>query len=643
MATAPSPDQSFPPNPSLPQNETAPDSQRDTGDAIATSGIFRYTQRTSPSLEAYVNFNSSSPPTLLRSERRQAGKQEYVTSCSKLEEILEQALGLSHLFPSPQQQSYPGFERCNEQCRKRKQDVSEGKPIPPEDLIDLTNEPDEENDMEKFTQGFSSSKRRRVEDNKLSDEKLRAQSARSECQKDVVHSPIGHTSPPATQDTAGVPPDPAGSSTSASLTSTGLELTLATRFQLDWAGGVTNHPDGLAPPPPPPPIIILKPASSADPNANPAATADPNTTPSTPPPPPSTPSLILNDSVRAEVHTILETFQGHLNRQKFNQAYLAVHAFIDCRAKTMHKRTPPPELPQFALVQSESSHSAWLKDIQKYLDTILLPSHDEPCAEDTRPCGISPRPLTCRNPKTIQVYLVSMVQLHRIFHPMTAQDHAVKPSSLSDLNNDNLDSHLRILEYLNSCKTSSSPSNPEDGKLRNDMTLKPLYQLHDLIIDIFITYSIIRGSAVADVEPDATSAESQALVVQKKELDKHRSRHNYTPFCLYLVAGVRGLILAPTNRQFASGASALGFLTAVQHIFIKNIPRHEGLEPVWKRLGAYIDNLFIDSFLTPNCLFNFCQPQIIPLAQAITSDFLACVQNQFPAQNFKLPRAVTAK
>ncbi|KNE87881.1 hypothetical protein PSTG_18728 [Puccinia striiformis f. sp. tritici PST-78] len=44
----------------------------------------------------------------------------------------------------------------------------------------------------------------------------------------------------------------------------------------------------------------------------------------------------------------------------------------------MHKRTPPPELPQFALVQSESSHSAWLKDIQKYLDTILLPSHDEP-------------------------------------------------------------------------------------------------------------------------------------------------------------------------------------------------------------------------------------------------------------------------
>ncbi|KAA1074584.1 hypothetical protein PGT21_011642 [Puccinia graminis f. sp. tritici] len=73
--------------------------------------------------------------------------------------------------------------------------------------------------------------------------------------------------------------------------------------------------------------------------------------------------------------------------------------------------------------------------------------------------------------------------------------------------------------------------------MRNDMTLKPLYQLHDLIINIFITYSIILGSAAANIKPNTASTESQALVVQRKELDKHRSRHNYTPFCLYLVAG----------------------------------------------------------------------------------------------------------
>ena len=208
---------------------------------------------------------------------------------------------------------------------------------------------------------------------------------------------------------------------------------------------------------------------------------------------------------------------------------------------------------------------------------------------------------------------------------------------------DNLDSHLRILDYLNSRKTSASASESEHGKMRNDMTLKPLYQLHDLIIDIFITYSIIRGSAAADIEPNAASTDSQALVVQRKELEKHRSRHNYTPFCLYLVAGVRGLILAPHDRQFASGTLALGFLSAVEHIFTKNIPQREGLEPVWKRLGGYIDSLFIDAFLTPNSLFNFCEPQILQLAHVITSDFLACVQERFPAQNFKIPRPVIAK
>ncbi|KAI9606218.1 hypothetical protein H4Q26_004593 [Puccinia striiformis f. sp. tritici PST-130] len=727
---SPSPDQSLPPNPPLTQDETAPDAQPDTGNVQATSALDTL-KGPAPSLEAYANFNSGSPPTVLRSERRQAGKQEYVTSCSKLEEILQQALGLSASIPVPPATIISGLQEMHEQCRKRKQDVSEGKPIPPEDLIDLTNEADEENDMEKFTQGFSapkqSSKRRRMEDNKLSEEKTVSIQLRDKpsnpspafgednrgglgAEKDVDQFPTQHSSTPTTQDTARVRLDPADSSTSTSLTLTRPEVT-ATPLLLISAGqgadtatsipsstgpeipinpvvptptapvvnqssiaqpgsnstgpvGVPNQPNELPPltQPPPPPIIILKPAESTNPTTSDGpAPLDPDINNSTPPPPPIIPSLILDESVRCDVHSILKNFQGNLNRQKFKQAHLAVHAFIDCRAKSMHKRTPPPKLPQFALVQSESSHAAWLKDIQKYLDTILLPSHDEFWHS---PRLINMSNLKSANPAALKTqghveYPLALLLLE-IQQPskfilsqwssciassiqLTARELTVKPASLSDLDHDNLDSHLRILEYLNSCKTSASASSSEDGKLRNDMTLKPLYQLHDLIIDIFITYSIIRGSAVADVETDETSSESQALVVQKKELDKHCSRHNYTPFCLYLVAGVRGLILAPNNRQFASGASALGFLSAVEHIFNKNVPRHDGLESVWKRLGAYIDSLFIDSFLTPNCLFNFHQPQIMPLAQAITSDFLACIQNKFPARNFKLPRAVTAK
>ncbi|KNZ53009.1 hypothetical protein VP01_3371g2, partial [Puccinia sorghi] len=315
-------------------------------------------------------------------------------------------------------------------------------------------------------------------------------------------------------------------------------------------------------------------------------------------------SFIKDNPLRAELHTILKNFQGNLNRQKFKQAHLAVHTFIDSQAKTIDKRTPPTTLPHFRLNQSEASHSAWVKDIQKYLETILLPATGELwCAPGWIDIEkLNPGSFTCRNGLTDCI--ASSIQL-------TAQEFLHKPPSLTNLSEDNLGSHLQILEYLNSCKTGS---HKEDGKIRNNMTLKPLYQLHDMIIDMFITYSIIRG---------------QALVLQKTQLEKYCLCHNYTPFCLYLVAGVCAL--------------ALGFLSVVEHIFKKNQPQREGLEPIWKRLGAYIDRLFIDSFLTPNCLLNFCQPQIIQLAQAITADFLFCLEKQFPAKQFQLPWPITAK
>ncbi|KNZ54747.1 uncharacterized protein VP01_2868g3 [Puccinia sorghi] len=53
----------------------------------------------------------------------------------------------------------------------------------------------------------------------------------------------------------------------------------------------------------------------------------------------------------------------------------------------------------------------------------------------------------------------------------------------------------------------------------------------------------------------------------------------------------------------------------MEHIFKKNIPQREGLEPT----------------------------QIIQLAQAITSDLLVCVQNTYPAKQFQLPCALTSK
>ncbi|KNZ53133.1 uncharacterized protein VP01_3336g4, partial [Puccinia sorghi] len=156
-------------------------------------------------------------------------------------------------------------------------------------------------------------------------------------------------------------------------------------------------------------------------------------------------------------------------------------------------------------------------------------------------------------------YLLSFVgggaSRTNFFNPqLTAKDFTLKPPPLTNLNNKNLSSHFRILEYLISCKSSVA-----------EMLLKPLYLLHNLIIDIFISDSIIQGSAVSNVEPEENASEIQALVLQKKQLDQYHSQNSYTPVCLYLVAGVRVLIFSPTNQQFASGAPAFGFLGAMEH------------------------------------------------------------------------------
>ncbi|KNZ61818.1 uncharacterized protein VP01_13530g2, partial [Puccinia sorghi] len=54
-------------------------------------------------------------------ERRQAGKKEYVIGCTQLEQILEQALGLSESIPVTPATIISDLREMREECRKRKQ------------------------------------------------------------------------------------------------------------------------------------------------------------------------------------------------------------------------------------------------------------------------------------------------------------------------------------------------------------------------------------------------------------------------------------------------------------------------------------------------------------------------------------------
>ncbi|KNZ62380.1 uncharacterized protein VP01_12784g1 [Puccinia sorghi] len=106
-----SPPSTTPPNKPPSESQTAP------GSANVNSGsALDSLKGPAPSLEAYANYQAIAPPTVLRSERQQAGKKEYLTGCAKLKEILEHALGLSKSIPVPPATIILGLREMQEAC-----------------------------------------------------------------------------------------------------------------------------------------------------------------------------------------------------------------------------------------------------------------------------------------------------------------------------------------------------------------------------------------------------------------------------------------------------------------------------------------------------------------------------------------------
>ncbi|KAI9620262.1 hypothetical protein H4Q26_013831 [Puccinia striiformis f. sp. tritici PST-130] len=143
MATPPSSNQSLPPNSSLTENKTTPDAQPDTENVQGTSALDTL-KGPAPLLEAYANFNSMAPPTLLCSERRQAGKQDYVTGSRNpsqfskpiLEKTTACKLKIEHVYRKAVEEAIERNQRVREKIaadpslteeRKQRQLINLGK------------------------------------------------------------------------------------------------------------------------------------------------------------------------------------------------------------------------------------------------------------------------------------------------------------------------------------------------------------------------------------------------------------------------------------------------------------------------------------------------------------------------------------
>ncbi|CAH7684999.1 hypothetical protein PPACK8108_LOCUS19458 [Phakopsora pachyrhizi] len=474
-----------------------------------------------PSLEVFANFKDLSTlpaptgPTVLRSERKVTGKNEYIMSCSKIVDILSQALGLTESLPIAPATVIHRMKYVLQDCKKRKKDVNEGRPIPPEDLIDLTSSPEDASSTASFFDlPKSQTLKRPTKKIKLS--KLNQKLNQS-------NTPVNDEATAGEQANSHLPQTVSGIENSDSS---------------DFFEHTDHTTDEAAELPHPLPAV----------NETCPQMATPNT----------------------------------CNSSDNNSA--AVKQTASAGSENVQDKGASSITPDNASTQSFSL-------IKDEVEKILLPSSDEawfaPSMIDMSKLdknGVS----SVKKEENIEhtlLLLLTEIQKPNKNHlsrwsnciasavQLTAHDLAVPTLSFENLSADDVTSHVKIIEFLENCKSGNPCVEDGDRKLRNDMTLKPLVQLHDSIIDVFITYVIVRGLSSVGTDTNEESS-SQCLVESRRTLEKFRSRHNYAPFCLFLVSGIRGLVLAPLNRQFAPGSSCLGFLSAIELILKKDhLPR----------------------------------------------------------------------
>ncbi|KAI8452020.1 hypothetical protein BY996DRAFT_4560745, partial [Phakopsora pachyrhizi] len=364
-------------------------------------------------------------------------------------------------------------------------------------------------------------------------------------------------------------------------------------------------------------------------------------------------TVLLNDEVRDKVHESLTWFgQGNLWSEKLSRVKSSVKTFVELRNQPQDN-TQNSTTPSFQLICSDGSARGWTKDINKFTASLLKPSANEAwfCLDLIDIKKISQIKLPeKKDDLMIEQKLISFLGDLSIPGKMyverwssvissslllTSRDLSASPSDLNSVLMDDAASHILIIETLQNCKASL----PKDDKTKSKggVNMLPLYKLHNVIIKMFITYAIIRSANVSEAKDEEPST---AVVEQRKSLDKLRQRHNYLPFCMFMVAGVRGIILAPKDHCHLKGSDSLGILESLNIIY-KSSTNHQRVEEVyWKELGKYINKLFYKTFHTSGSMFNFQQPLTLELAKAVATVFLNSWHQTVPNKVFEIPCAL---
>ncbi|EFP85379.2 uncharacterized protein PGTG_11548 [Puccinia graminis f. sp. tritici CRL 75-36-700-3] len=180
--------------------------------------------------------------------------------------------------------------------------------------------------------------------------------------------------------------------------------------------------------------------------------------------------------------------------------------------------------------------------------------------------------------------------------------------------------------------TKGSSNNVEEIEATNTSTAPPsdaLNDFHKVIIKMMMSYTIIEAHSKDQYNPQKKSKnnEGTSRAVSKKNpdhqsLQKIKSRHNYLPFILYLLGGVRGIFnTSRDHRQYAI-CDTLEVLRIFREIQLTSPTKFKSSKEVWVNLGTYIRQILSSDIQNPEDVSKFIIPTRHELAKRIAHDYI---------------------
>ncbi|WAR52007.1 hypothetical protein PtB15_1B446 [Puccinia triticina] len=239
--------------------------------------------------------------------------------------------------------------------------------------------------------------------------------------------------------------------------------------------------------------------------------------------------------------------------------------------------------------------------------------------------------------------------------------------------NDQIIQGVQVLQYIEAIKNCNSTfeSVEEDPNLDAQIPQRShssdvLHEFLNLILDVLSAYVIFQTHALS--EPPQTEVqkkankrnraatrkssnaltqinpESSELAKLRDELTRklqsYQRRQNYQPLISFILGGVHGLFLASKNHRHAVVSDCMEFTQAMAVVKQYSTSSHTPKEPIWKKLSAYIVQIFAPVFRLPNKISHMEKtPTRHEIAEAITLDFLSHWAECQPTSPFLIPHA----